>query len=119
MIRRLFHSPLNNHTHGISRAKLTRPSRVVVVVVVVFDPARPVGESALSPSRDRNSSSLIMSVDAANRRVKSIAAHVGANASATNSFGSYRGAASVRRVVAKDVAKSRYVRRRMRECVHE
>lgn len=114
MIRRLFHSPLNNHTHGISRAKLTRPSRVVVVVV--FDPARPVGESALSPSRDRNSSSLIMSVDAANRRVKSIAAHVGANASATNSFGSYRGAASVRRVVAKDVAKSRYVRRRMREC---
>ena len=118
MIRRLFHSPLNNHTHGISRAKLTRPSRVVVVVVV-FDPARPVGESALSPSRDRNSSSLIMSVDAANRRVKSIAAHVGANASATNSFGSYRGAASVRRVVAKDVAKSRYVRRRMRACVHE
>jgi|TARA_B110000003_G_scaffold8690_1_gene9030 hypothetical protein len=50
-----------------------------------------------------------MSVDAANRRVKSIAAHVGANASATNSFGSYRGAASVRRVVASSRKMSRKV----------
>jgi hypothetical protein len=50
-----------------------------------------------------------MSVDAANRRVKSIAAHVGTNASTANAFGSYRGAESVRRVVAPSRKLSRKV----------